>query len=81
MPDKSQPDAASDDFDRAARINFRDYPSSALVVLAALSSGLAWMAYKWLGKKGAARRSDEKDTAGTQAERVVGPSKAREPEP
>lgn len=37
------------------RVNFRDYPSSGLVVIAALSSGLGWMLFKWLGKKRKAR--------------------------
>lgn len=45
------------------RVNFRDYPSSGLVVIAALSSGLGWMLFKWLGKKRKARN-------GTSAEEV-----------
>jgi hypothetical protein len=52
MPDKDeQPDAGLDDFDKAARLNFRDYPSTSVVMLAALSSGLGWMLYRWLGRK------------------------------
>jgi hypothetical protein len=46
-----QSDAGLGDFDRAARLNFRDYPSTSLVMIAALSSGLGWMLYKWLGRK------------------------------
>jgi hypothetical protein len=33
------------------RISFRDYPSTGLVVLAALVSGLGWLIYKWSGEK------------------------------
>ena len=45
MSDKDeQPDAGLDDFDKASRLNFRDYPSTSLVMIAALSSGLGWMA-------------------------------------
>ncbi len=52
MTDKDeQPEVGLDDFDKAARLNFRDYPSTSLVMIAALSSGLGWMAYKWLGRK------------------------------
>ena len=46
-----QPDTGVDDFEKAARLSFRDYPSTSLVMIAALSSGLGWMAYKWLGRK------------------------------
>jgi hypothetical protein len=57
MSDKDeQPDAGLDDFDKASRLNFRDYPSTSLVMIAALSSGLGWMAYKWLGRKRAGQR-------------------------
>jgi len=51
---ESEPETGTDDSDEAARINFRDYPSSAVVVLAALGSGLAWLMYKWRRRKGAA---------------------------
>ena len=52
MSDKDeQSDAGLDDFDKAARLSFRDYPSTSLVMIAALSSGLGWMLYKWLGRK------------------------------
>ncbi len=38
MTDKDeQPEAGLDDFDKAARLNFRDYPSTSLVMLAALT--------------------------------------------
>jgi hypothetical protein len=40
-----------DELDTSSRVNFRDYPSSGLVVIAAISSGLGWMLYKWLGRK------------------------------
>lgn len=41
MTDKDEPpDAGLDDFDKAAGLSFRDYPSTSLVMLAALSSGL-----------------------------------------
>ena len=52
MSDKNeQSDEGLDDFDKASRLNFRDYPSTSLVMIAALSSGLGWMAYKWLGRR------------------------------
>lgn len=52
MSDKDeQPDAGLDDFDKAARLSFRDYPSTSLVMIAAFSSGLGWVLYKWLGRK------------------------------
>jgi hypothetical protein len=67
MPDDdSQPDAAPDDFDRAAHINFRDYPSSVLVGLAALTSGLAWLLYKRRGRKNADQRASPEDVAETK---------------
>ena len=44
-----------DELNDTKRVNFRDYPSSGLVVIAALSSGLGWMLFKWLGKKRKAR--------------------------
>jgi hypothetical protein len=46
-----QPESDFEDLEQASRVNFRDYPSSALVVFAALSSGVGWMLYKWMGKK------------------------------
>jgi hypothetical protein len=52
MPETDdQPDNELDELEKAGRLNFRDYPSSGLVVIAALSSGLGWMLFKWLGKK------------------------------
>ena len=39
-----------EDFEATGKVNFRDYPSSGLVVIAALSSGLGFMLYKWLGR-------------------------------
>jgi hypothetical protein len=50
-----QSDRELDELDTAGRVNFRDYPSSGLVVIAAISSGLGWMLYKWLGRKRKAR--------------------------
>jgi hypothetical protein len=52
-----QPETDLDELEQASRINFRDYPSSALVIFAALSSGLGWMAYKWMGRKRKARNT------------------------
>ncbi len=44
MSDKDeQSEDGLDEFDKAARLNFRDYPSTSLVMIAALSSGLGWM--------------------------------------
>lgn len=52
MPDTDeQPESGLEELEQASRVNFRDYPSSALVIFAALSSGLGWMAYKWMGRK------------------------------
>ncbi len=59
----SEPDAGVDDSDTAARISFRDYPSSAVVVIAALSSGLAWLLYKWRSNKGAAHDATRSEGA------------------
>jgi hypothetical protein len=52
MPDTDeQLEEGLDEFESSSRVNFRDYPSSGLVVIAAVSSGLGWMLYKWLGRK------------------------------
>lgn len=71
MTDKDeQPDAGLDDFDKAARLSFRDYPSTSLVMIAALTSGLGWMLYKWLGRKPNAQRivsDDGKEVKGNTA--------------
>ncbi len=62
MTDKDeQPTDGLDDFDKASRLNFRDYPSTSLVMIAALSSGLGWMAYKWLGRKRAGQPAGPDD--------------------
>ncbi|RDI59554.1 hypothetical protein DES45_104473 [Microvirga subterranea] len=58
---ESEPEAGVDDSDEAARINFRDYPSSAVVVLAALGSGLAWLMYKWRKRKGSGQATTSDD--------------------
>jgi len=68
--DDSEPDAGEDDSDTAARISFRDYPSSTVVVIAALSSGLAWLLYKWRAKKSAA--DDATPSDGTEEEGPAG---------
>ncbi|HYO80431.1 MAG TPA: hypothetical protein VES20_03450 [Bryobacteraceae bacterium] len=72
MTDKDeQPDAGLDDFDKAARLSFRDYPSTSLVMIAALTSGLGWMLYKWLGRKPNAQRivsDDGKEVKGNTAQ-------------
>ena len=59
-----QPEADLDDFDKAARLNFRDYPSTSLVMLAALSSGLGWVLYKWLGRERAGQPAGPDDAGG-----------------
>lgn len=75
MPEKDRDqDADLDDLDTAARIRFRDYPSSAVVVLAALGSGLAWLAYRWRGRKGGAKdapdeRRQEPSRSGSSPDR------------
>lgn len=72
MTDKDeQPDAGLDDFDKAARLSFRDYPSTSLLMIAALTSGLGWMLYKWLGRKPNAQRivsDDGKEVKGNTAQ-------------
>jgi hypothetical protein len=68
MPESDQrTDEKLDELETSSRINFRDYPSSGLVVMAAISSGLGWMLYKWLGRKrravnGAASASTQANT-------------------
>jgi hypothetical protein len=58
MPDTDeQLEEGLDEFEPAGRVNFRDYPSSGLVVIAAVSSGLGWMLYKWLGRKRKAKKA------------------------
>ncbi len=62
MPETNeQPEDALDEFEKSSRVNFRDYPSSGLVVIAALSSGLGWMLFKWLGKKRKERHATSAD--------------------
>lgn len=56
-----------DELDTTSRVNFRDYPSSGLVVIAAISSGLGWMLYKWLGRK----RKAHTDASGAPAQTEV----------
>ncbi len=43
------------DFESQDSINFRDYPSTGLVVVAALVSGLSLMIYKWAKGKRASQ--------------------------
>jgi hypothetical protein len=52
-----QPDTGLNDFDKAARLNFRNYPSTSLVMIAALGSGLRWMLYKWSGWRRSGQRA------------------------
>jgi hypothetical protein len=48
MPGKEDNSEFEDgDFEPQDSINFRDYPSTGLVVVAALVSGLSLMVYKW----------------------------------
>ncbi len=69
MSDKDeQPDAGVDDFDKAARLNFRDYPSTSLVMLAALTSGLGWVLYKWRGRKPAGQRAVPDDVRAAEGD-------------
>jgi len=53
MPDRD--DKLKSDWDdelgMRKRISFRDYPSTGIVVLAALVSGMGWLAYKWSDRK------------------------------
>ncbi len=73
MSDKDQrPEDGLDDFDKAARLNFRDYPSSSLVMIAALTSGLGWMLYRWLGRK----RADQSAVPDVGGEAKAGAPKA-----
>jgi hypothetical protein len=62
MPETDeQPEDELEELNGTKRVNFRDYPSSGLVVIAALSSGLGWMLFKWLGKKRKARNGAPAD--------------------
>jgi hypothetical protein len=62
MPETDErPEDELEELNGTKRINFRDYPSSGLVVIAALSSGLGWMLFKWLGKKRKARNGTPAD--------------------
>jgi hypothetical protein len=63
MRDDKKPEAGLDDSEAATRINFRDYPSSAVVVIAALGSGLAWLLYRWRTRKSAAEPAAGNDAA------------------
>lgn len=47
-----------DELGTGKRINFRDYPSTGLVVFAALVSSLGWLVYKW----SAGKRADPSTT-------------------
>jgi hypothetical protein len=68
-----QPDTGLDDFDKAVRLNFRDYPSTSLVMIAAVSSGLGWVLYKWMGRRRAGQ------PAGPDAEQAEGIAPDAEP--
>jgi hypothetical protein len=75
MPETDeQPEDGLDDLEKAGRVNFRDYPSSGLVVIAALSSGLGWMLFKWLGKKRKSRNAGQaENTEETSASSQASP--------
>ncbi len=74
-----QSGAGLDDFDKAARLSFRDYPSTSLVMLAAVSSGLGWVLYKWLGRKRAGQPagSDDGELAEGKAPEAEPPADGR----
>jgi hypothetical protein len=74
MPETDEQPEELEELNGTKRINFRDYPSSGLVVIAALSSGLGWMLFKWLGKKRKAQN-------GTPAEDGTNPTSPPEPGP
>jgi hypothetical protein len=49
-----------DDLGPGKRINFREYPSTGIVVLAAIVSGLGWLVYKWSDGKRVGRSTAPK---------------------
>ncbi|PVE20285.1 hypothetical protein DC522_33255 [Microvirga sp. KLBC 81] len=53
------------------RISFRDYPSTGLVVLAALVSGLGWLVYRWSEGKRAGQSTASNKLQEAQADGVV----------
>jgi hypothetical protein len=66
MPETDeQPEDELEELNGMKRVNFRDYPSSGLVVIAALSSGLGWMLFKWLDKKRKARNGTPSEDGST----------------
>jgi hypothetical protein len=68
MPDTEEhPESDFEDLEQTSSVNFRDYPSSALVVFAALSSGLGWMLFKWMGRKRKAQRTASDETEETES--------------
>ena len=76
MPETDeQPDEELDELESTSRVNFRDYPSSGLVVVAAISSGLGWMLYKWLGRRKARQAPPstppQADNTASEAEQPV----------
>ncbi|MBB3019113.1 hypothetical protein FHR70_002167 [Microvirga lupini] len=76
MPETDkQTDEELEDLDTASRVNFRDYPSSGLVVIAAVSSGLGWMLYKWLGRK----RKAQSDAADALSQASAPPQSTTQP--
>jgi hypothetical protein len=75
MPETDEkPEDELEELNGTKRINFRDYPSSGLVVIAALSSGLGWMLFRWLGKK-------RKTRSGASADDGAPSASPSEPEP
>jgi hypothetical protein len=77
MRNDKEPEAGLDDSEAAARINFRDYPSSAVVMIAALGSGLAWLIYKWRARKGAAEPVARNGTAPVKDSSLEGTSSGK----
>lgn len=64
--EEGEPEADLDDLDKAAHINFRDYPSSAMVVIAALISGVGWLLYKRRGRKSGAQAQHPASDGGAE---------------
>lgn len=71
MSDETE-EANSDDeaSDLPGRANPRDYPATALVLLTLMGSSVAWMLYKWMGKKRTSPRNSRKNAEGSTASSV-----------
>lgn len=57
MSNEEEESNSDDEHDITARANPRDYPGTALVLVALAGSSFAWMLYKWLGGKRTTRRA------------------------